>query len=245
MSRSDSSSRSARFLGGLREALRRYFVAGILVFAPIGVTIWATAWIVQRLDNALLPALLKILFPNVENPPHIPFLGALFTLAAILLLGVIARHFFGAELVRVSERVLSRVPVARSIYGGVKQLIEAIFQSRSRGGFRGVVLIEYPRRDCYAVAFTTGPARGLVQSAVPDTLVNCFVPTTPNPTSGFYLLIPEQDTIPVDMTVEDAFKLVMSGGLVTPAGMIARSESADPPALPLESGSGVLGEEAP
>ncbi len=245
MSRRESTSPSDRFLGSLREALRRYFVTGILVFAPIGVTIWATAWIVGRLDNALLPALLRLLFPGMESPPRIPFLGAIFTLAAILLLGVIARHFFGMELVRVGERILARVPVARSIYGGVKQLVEAIFQSRSREGFRGVVLIEYPRRGCYAVAFTTGAAKGLVQSAVPDTLVNCFVPTTPNPTSGFYLLVPEQDTIPVDMTVEDAFKLVMSGGLVTPSRLVSRASSANQPALPLEPGAGVLGEENP
>jgi uncharacterized membrane protein len=108
--------------------------------------------------------------------------------------------------------------VARSIYGGVKQLFEAIVQSNTSASFRRVVLIEYPRKGLYAIAFTTGPARGPVAQAVDDDLVNCFVPTTPNPTSGFYLLVPERELIEVELSVEDAFKVIMSAGLVTPAG---------------------------
>lgn len=204
------------FFGEIREALRRYFVTGILVFAPIAVTIWSIFWIFQKLDNILLPHVLRLAFPDVEEPPRLPLVGALFTIAVVLGLGVIARHFFGAEVVRVSERVLARVPIARSIYAGVKQLTEAIFLSRNHEGFRRVVLIEYPRRGTWAVAFTTGPAGGVVQEETPQVLINCFVPTTPNPTSGFYLLVPEDEVRPLDITVEDAFKLVMSGGLVTP-----------------------------
>jgi len=199
-----------------RRALRRYFVAGILAFAPIGITVWAIAWIIQRLDNLLLPRLLRLLFPGVANPPSIPLLGALFTLLVILLFGVIARHLFGWELVRLSERVLRRVPVARNIYGGVKQLFEAIFITESGASFRRVVLVEYPRREAWAIAFTTGPSSDTLQDSLDRKLVNVFVPTTPNPTSGFYLLVPEQDLVDVDLTVEQAFKLVMSAGLVTP-----------------------------
>jgi uncharacterized membrane protein len=108
------------------------------------------------------------------------------------------------------------VPIARNIYGAVKQLVDAIFVSGSQTNFRRVVLVEYPRKGVYAIAFTTGPARGPVgQIEVPD-LVNLFVPTTPNPTSGFYLVVPERDLTPLDITVEQAFKLVMSAGLVSP-----------------------------
>jgi uncharacterized membrane protein len=203
-----------------REAIRRYFVAGLLAFAPIGITVWAIAWIIQRLDNLLLPRVIEWLFPSVEQAPDLPpFVGALFTFLVILLAGVIVRHLFGQELVRVGERILSRVPVARSIYYGVKQLFEAILSSSSaQASFRRVVLVEYPRKGIWGIAFVTGHVRGPVAEALPSgPMLNCFIPTTPNPTSGFYLLVPEQDVIQVDITVEDAFKVIMSAGLVTPA----------------------------
>jgi uncharacterized membrane protein len=156
----------------IRRSVGRYFVAGVLTFAPIGITIWAIAWIIQRLDNLLLPRLLRLRFPNLEAPPNLPLVGPLFTLFVILLFGVT--------------------------------------------NFRRVVLIEYPRKGVHALAFTTGPARGpFGPVGVPD-LVNVFVPTTPNPTSGFYLLVPEEDLTPLNITVEQAFKLVMSAGLVAP-----------------------------
>ncbi len=206
-----------RFFAFLREAIRRYFVAGILFFAPIGVTIWAIVSIIVWLDNLLLPRFIKLVLPGIEDPPSIPLVGMLFTFVVIIFLGVIARHLLGGEFQRAWERLLSRVPVARSIYGGVKQLVEAIFASSGQSArFNRVVLLEYPRRGVYALAFTTGPARGIVQEVTDLEMINCFVPTTPNPTSGFYLLVPEEDLTEVDLSVEDAFKLVMSAGLVTP-----------------------------
>jgi uncharacterized membrane protein len=205
-----------RFFAFLRETIRRYFVAGILFFAPIGVTVWAIASIVIFLDNLLLPRVIKLFLPGVEDPPSIPLLGMLFTFVVILFLGVIARHL-GGEFQRAWERLLARVPVARSIYGGVKQLVEAIFTSSSQASrFNRVVLVEYPRKGVFALAFTTGPARGILQEVTELEMINCFVPTTPNPTSGFYLLVPEEDLTEVDLSVEEAFKLVMSAGLVTP-----------------------------
>ena len=138
----------------------------------------------------------------------------LFTFFVIILLGVIARHLLGGEFQRAWERLLGRVPVARSIYAGVKQLLEAIFTSDRSSRFNRVVMIEYPRRGVYALAFTTGPARGAMQNVIDGKMINCFLPTTPNPTSGFYLLVPEDDIIELNMSVEDAFKIVMSAGLV-------------------------------
>ena len=208
-------------LSKIREALRRYFVAGILLFAPIGITIWATAWIIRTLDDLLLPYVVRLLFPGIEDPPRLFLVGALFTLLVIILLGVVARHLFGAELVRIWEGLLARVPIARNIYGGVKQLVEAMMRADRGERFNRVVLVEYPRKGVFALAFTTGPARGAVQAALQQNMVNCFVPTTPNPTSGFYLLIPEEEVRPVDLTVEEAFKIVMSAGLVTPETLSA------------------------
>ena len=206
-----------RFFSFIREAIRRYFVAGILFFAPIGVTVWAIVSIIVWLDNLLLPRVIKLVLPGIDDPPSIPLLGMLFTFVVIIFLGVIARHLLGGEFQRAWERLLARVPVARSIYGGVKQLVEAIFASSSQASrFHRVVLVEYPRKGVYALAFTTGLARGVVQEVTELEMINCFVPTTPNPTSGFYLLVPDEDLIEIDMSVEDAFKLVMSAGLVTP-----------------------------
>ncbi len=205
-----------RILTWLSETTRRYFVAGVLFFAPIGITIWAIASIVVWLDNLILPRVLKLLIPGLEEPPSLPVVGMLFTFFVIILLGVIARHFLGGEFTRAWERLLGRVPVARNIYSGVKQLFEAIFSSDQRSQFNRVVLVEYPRKGIYALAFTTGAARGVVQEVTEKQMLNCFLPTTPNPTSGFYLLVPEDEVIDTDMTVEEAFKLVMSAGLVTP-----------------------------
>ena len=207
------------FWKAVREAIRRYFVAGLLAFAPIGITIWAIGFIVTRLDNLLLPRVIQMLFPSFKEPPDLPpLVGALFTFIVILLAGVIVRHFFGSEVVRIGERLLSRVPVARSIYYGVKQLFEAILSTAgSEKTFNRVVLIEYPRRGMWGIAFVTGPSKGPLKRAFPEqSMLNCFIPTTPNPTSGFYLLVPETDIREVDLSVEDAFKVIMSAGLVTP-----------------------------
>ena len=215
-----------RLWRSLQMMLRRYFVAGVLAFAPIGITLWAIASIVRYLDNLLLPRLLGVLFPEVQDPPTIPLVGAVFTLVVILLFGVIARHLFGWELVRITERLLQRVPVARNIYTAVKQLFEAIFRSETGTTFRRVVLVEYPRRDVWAIAFTTGPAKGALQEIGPDTMINVFVPTTPNPTSGFFLLVPDRDLKTVNLTVEQAFKLIMSAGLVSPEEVVPKKEPA-------------------
>lgn len=202
------------WFASVRKTLGGYFVAGLLVITPISVTAWVVAWVVERLDNAILPHLLRLV--GLDAAPRIPFVGAVFTILVILLLGVIARHFFGLELLRIGERLVARVPVARSIYGGVKQLLETIFLTTGSQRFRRVVLIEYPRKGIYSLAFTTGPAQGIVQDETPELVICCFVPTTPNPTSGFFLLVPEREMQTLDLSVEDAFKLIMSAGLVTP-----------------------------
>lgn len=217
------------WFASVRKMLGGYFVAGLLVITPISVTAWVIAWVVERLDNAILPHLLRLV--GLDAAPRIPLVGAVFTILVILLLGVIARHFFGLELLRIGERLVARVPVARSIYGGVKQLLETIFLKSGSQKFRRVVLIEYPRKGIYSLAFTTGPAQGLVQDETPERVVCCFVPTTPNPTSGFFLLVPEHEMRALDLSVEDAFKLIMSAGLVTPDRKPAPPVGS-PPAVP-------------
>ena len=176
-----------RIWRAVADATRRYFVAGLLAFAPIGITVWAIAWIVRKLDALLLPPLLKLLFPSVQTAPNLPpFVGVAFVFLVILLSGVIVRHLFGHEIVRLWERLLSRVPVARSLYGGVKQLFQAIINNQNASAsFNRVVMVEYPRTGVYALAFTTGSTRGPIFDTLPhDRLVNCYLPTTPNPTGS-------------------------------------------------------------
>lgn len=217
----------SRIFQFLRETIRRYFVAGILFFAPIGITIWAIGTIIVWLDNLILPHFLKLV-PGFEEPPPLPLVGTLFTFVVIIFLGIIARHLFGGELLKIWERLLARVPVARNIYGGVKQLLEAIFTSSQASRFNRVVMVEYPRKGVYALAFVTGPAHGELQTITDSKMINCFLPTTPNPTSGFYLLVPEEDIRNLDISVEDAFKLVMSAGLVTPDSLKGRGRARRP-----------------
>ena len=179
------------------------------------------------LDNLILPHVLRWLVPGIDEPVRLPILGMLFTFFVIILLGVIARHLLGPEFVKAWERLLSQVPIARSIYSGVKQLMEAIFGADHTPRFNRVVMIEYPRKGVRALAFTTGAATGVVQDRTDQRMINCFLPTTPNPTSGFYLLVPEEEVYDTDLSVEDAFKLVMSAGLVPPE---AEDDGPAPPA---------------
>lgn len=207
-----------RFLTVVSDAIRRYFIAGILLFAPIGVTAWAITWIVDTLDNLLLPRLLQMI-PGVDptvQPDIPPFLGVMFTFAAIILIGFIARDVLGQEIVRVWERLLGRVPVIGRLYNSLRQLFEAVVRPGDKANFRRVVLIEYPRKGIYAVAFVSCDTQESIARYLPEPTLNCFLPTTPNPTSGFYLLVPESEVIDVDFTVEEAFKLIMSAGLVSP-----------------------------
>ncbi|MCA9511579.1 MAG: DUF502 domain-containing protein [Myxococcota bacterium] len=219
-----------RLWHGLREATRRYFVAGLLAFAPLAITFWAISWAVKWLDNLLLPRLVGWIFPSVAEAPHLPpFVGALFTFGVILLAGVFVRHFFGHQIVRLSEQVLERVPVARSIYAAVKQLFEAVFRSEETArNFNRVVLVEYPRKGVYALAFTTGPAEGALADAVGDGYLNVFVPTTPNPTSGFFLLARREEIVEIDLPVEEAFKVIMSAGIVQPPSRSRRVATLSP-----------------
>ncbi len=197
----------------IRERLKRYFFAGLLVLLPLVITIWLIGWIVGLMDSLVdfLPARLN---PFSYLPFPIPGLGALFTLGLILFLGFLATSVVTRRALAVWDRFLSRIPVFRGVYTSVQKLVETIF-SQEQGG-RRVVLIEYPRRGIFTVGFATGHAAGELGRQSQERLVNIFVPTTPNPTAGFYLLVPEKDIVPLQMTPEEAFKLIVSGGMISP-----------------------------
>ena len=197
----------------IRECLRRYFFAGLLVLLPVVITIWFLGWIVGLMDS-LFDFLPSSLHPNSYLPIAIPGLGALFTLALILLLGFLATSVVTRRILTLWDYFLGRIPIFRGVYTAVQKLVESIFSQDQSG--RQVVLIEYPRKGIYTVGFATGVAGGELERSGDDRLVNVFVPTTPNPTAGFYLLVPEKDVKTLEMTPEEAFKLIVSGGMIKP-----------------------------
>lgn len=195
--------------------LRRWFFAGLLVSAPILLTAYITWLLVTWIDGYTASFLPSNLNPATYVDFPLPGIGIVFGVVLIILIGALTTGLLGRSLIRVGESLLSRVPVIRSLYGATKQIMETVMASQS-DAFREVVLIEYPRRGIWAIGFVTGATKGEVQNLSSEKLINVFVPTTPNPTSGFLLFFPRQDVISLDMGVEEAVKMVVSGGIVTP-----------------------------
>ena len=200
-----------KWLGAI---LKKYFLTGLLVLIPISLSIYILKIVSTTADRfvGLLPPRYN---PGTYLPFHIPGLGFIITLIVIFLVGLVTANFVGRKLVDGIGLLFSRIPLVRSIYTGAKEIVQTFILDRS-SQFRQVVLVEYPRKGTYCIAFVTGSPKGELASKVGGDLLNLFVPTTPNPTSGFYLLVPEKDLTPLDITVEQAFKLVMSAGLVAP-----------------------------
>jgi uncharacterized membrane protein len=198
----------------MKKFFRRYFITGLLIVVPLYVAGYVLVLIVTSMDE-LLTLLPEVARPSTYLPFHIPGLGLLITIVLIFIIGVLARNFFGRALVRFGESLLERIPIVRTIYKASKQFLETFFTS-DRESFNRVVMLQFPRKGLYAIGFVTCVTRGEIQLRTGEQTVNVFIPTTPNPTSGFYFAVPEEDIIPLEMTVEEAFKVIMSGGLVVP-----------------------------
>ena len=197
---------------GVFGRLRSWFFTGLLVTAPILLTVYITWWAIQLIDGqvaGILPGFDQLRFANV------PGVGLVIGVLLITVIGAIAAGFLGRWIIKLGESILNRMPVVRTIYGASKQILETVISTQS-DAFREVVLVEYPRRDLWVIGFVTGGTKGEVARRVDIDMVNVFVPTTPNPTSGFLLFCPRNDVIFMEMSVEDAVKLVVSGGIVTP-----------------------------
>lgn len=196
--------------------IRRWFLAGFLVTAPILLTGYLTWLIIGIIDGYVSNFLPKDLNPQTYVDFPLPGFGLIIGALIIIVIGALTTGFLGRTLIRFGERLVNGVPVIRSVYGATKQIMETVMASQS-DAFREVVLIEYPRRGIWAIGFVTGTTRGEVQNMSSEKLVNVFVPTTPNPTSGFLLFFPREDLITLEMGVEEAVKMVVSGGIVTPS----------------------------
>ncbi len=218
---------------GLLARMRTYFLTGVVVTAPFGITFLLVWQFISFLDTrveSLIPAQY-----NPENylPFSLPGLGLIVTIAFLTMVGMFTAGFVGRAIVRMGEQLLARMPIVRSVYATLKQIFQTVLAQSSRS-FREVVLIEYPRRGIAAIGFVTGPTQGEIQDRSDEELVNVFLPTTPNPTSGFLLFVPKSDLIHLDMTIEEGIKLVISGGIVTPPGPTDREAPAQPVPLPPE-----------
>jgi uncharacterized membrane protein len=203
----------------LKQGLKNDLIAGLLVVIPLATTIWLTitiaSWVVDfltQIPKQLNP--LNDLHPILLNLLNL-FIGLAVPLLSILLIGLMARNIVGRWLLDFGERVLQAIPLAGSVYKILKQLLETILQD-SRDRFRRVILVEYPRRGIWAIAFVTGTIGSSLQSMLPGAMLSVFIPTSPNPTTGWYAIVPEDEVVNLNMPVEDAFKLIISGGIVSP-----------------------------
>ncbi|HEU4341590.1 MAG TPA: DUF502 domain-containing protein [Candidatus Binatia bacterium] len=198
----------------LRESLQTYFLAGLLVFLPVVITLWFLGWVVALMDGVIdiLPARLH---PNSYLPFAIPGLGAVMTIGLILFLGFLTRGVATRRFLAAWDRIFIQIPVFRGVYTAVQKLVQTFLGQAQTN--RQVVMLEYPRKGIYTVGFAMGRAWHELERKNESQLINVFVPTTPNPTSGFYLLVPASELSPVDMSMEEALKLITSGGLITPS----------------------------
>lgn len=200
---------------GFWARIRGYFLAGVLVTAPLGITGYLAWVIVGFIDHSVTPLLPDKYNPETYLPFSLPGLGVIILILVLTVIGALTAGLLGRWLVHTGERILNRMPVIRSFYSATKQIFQTVLAQKSNA-FREAILVEYPRRGIWAIAFITGETQGEVQNLTEQKTVNIFLPTTPNPTSGFLLFVPREDVVPLNMSVEDAIKMVISGGIVTP-----------------------------
>ena len=199
----------------MMATLRRYFVAGLLVWIPLGITLWVLNALVTLMDESL-----RLLPENLRSDAlfgfHVPGMGIILTLVIVLATGAFAANFFGKRILALGDSLLSHIPIVRTIYGGVKQISDTLFSPEGKA-FRHAVLVRYPHPGTWTVALVTGTPRHELAKVLGPDHIAVFVPTTPNITAGFFLVVPRADTIQLDMSVDDALKYIVSMGVAEPA----------------------------
>jgi uncharacterized membrane protein len=214
------------------STLRRYFVAGLLVWIPLGITLWVLKLLVDLMDQSLL-LLPERLHSEALFGFHMPGLGILLTLLIVLSTGALAANFFGRQLLSLGHDLLTRIPIVRSIYGGVKQISDTLFSPEGKA-FRRAVLVRYPHAGTWTVALVTGTPEHEVADILGRDQISVFVPTTPNITAGFFLVVPRSEAIELDMTVDEALKYIISMGVAEPPrhGPERKRSGTDPNPVP-------------
>lgn len=217
--------RAARPFKGdsLLTTLRNYFLAGVVVATPIAVTLWLVITVVRFFDRTIKPLVPAVYNPESYLPFAIPGLGLVFAVIFLTMLGAFAANILGRTAIGWGERVLGRLPLVRNVYGALKQIVETIISQRERN-FQEVALIQYPKEGIWALGFVTAPAKGEMAAVLGGDYVGIFVPTTPNPTSGFLLYESRSRLKILDMSVEEGAKLIISAGLVSPDDLPMKEE---------------------
>ncbi len=203
--------------------MRKYFITGLLILVPLAITLWVLNAIISTMDQSLL--LLPVQWrPEAVVGFHIPGLGTILTLLIIFVTGLLTQNFIGKYLVSIWEALLNRIPIVNSIYSSVKQVSDTLFSS-SGNAFRKAMLVQYPHQGSWTIAFLTGVPGGDVANHLQGEYVSVYVPTTPNPTSGFFLMMPKADTIELDMSVDAALKYIVSMGVVAPEHLPVKKDA--------------------
>ena len=199
----------------LSERLRAYFIAGILVTGPISFTLYLAWLFVDFIDSRVAQIVPDQYNPNNYLPVHVPGLGLVAVVVGLTAVGALTAGYVGRRLLRFGDKILARMPLIRGLYAAMKQIFETVLSKQSNT-FREVVLVEWPRRGMWTIAFVTGKPEGEIKALTDEDAINVYVPTTPNPTSGYLIHVPRGDVRPLAMTVEEAIKFVISGGIVAP-----------------------------
>jgi uncharacterized membrane protein len=194
--------------------VKKYLITGLLIWIPLVITIWVLKTVVDVLDQSLL-LLPEQWRPDFWLPVHIPGLGAILTIVIVLATGIFATNFFGAQLVELWHHILQRIPVVNSIYSSVKQISDTLFSSSGQA-FRKALLVQWPHPGMWTIAFMTGAPGADVARHLPADCVSVYVPTTPNPTGGYFVIVPRSSVIELDMSVDQALKYIISMGVVPP-----------------------------
>ncbi|HEX2669205.1 MAG TPA: DUF502 domain-containing protein [Gammaproteobacteria bacterium] len=210
----------------LMVRLRRYLLTGLVIWIPLGVTLFIFQLFIGYMDRLVL------LFPRAWQPMqligfNLPGLGVILALLILLLTGFIASNYLGRTLLRWGGEILEHIPLVRSVYTSVRQISDTMFSNKGRS-FRKVVLIRYPQKDTWSLAFQTSESLGELNKKLPEHMVSVFVPTTPNPTSGFLLMVPQEDMIELEMTVDEALKMILSLGVIVPPWPRPQESKSDP-----------------
>tara|TARA_E500000178_G_scaffold340998_1_gene384395 strand:- start:5409 stop:6068 length:660 start_codon:yes stop_codon:yes gene_type:complete len=196
--------------------IRSYFFTGIVVTAPVVITVWIVVSLVNIFDKIVTPFIPNTFNPNNYLPTEVPGLGLIVLITFLVFIGFLTANIFGKWIVKKAEIVIQNIPFIKVFYKSIKQILETVLDERQSKSFRKVVMIEYPRKGLWIIGFTTGPCSGDIKKKNRQKLVNVFVPTTPNPTSGFLLMVPEKELKYLDVKVDDAIKTIVSAGIIPP-----------------------------
>jgi uncharacterized membrane protein len=205
-------------IASIKNRLRNLFITGLLITLPIAFTFFVLTFLFKGLDNSISPLFTKLLIlagAPVAADFQLPGVGIIMTLVIILLVGALTTNIFGESLIRWGESIVARIPIVRGLYTGMKQVVTTVIQTDANA-FSKCVLVEFPRKGVYTLGFITSDCRGEVKEKIKESICNVYVPTTPNPTSGYLIFFPKNELIELDMSIEDGLKLIISGGIVVP-----------------------------